>query len=102
MVNYIKANFNQEMYLKDLANKFHINQFYCCELFKKHIGKTFSEFVASLRTEKACEMMMSKEISIEKIAEMVGYNDYYYFNKVFKKYCGMPPAKYRKNHIQNL
>lgn len=101
MVNYIKANFNQELYLKDLAVKFYINQFYCCELFKKFMGKTFSEFIASLRTEKACELMMSKDLSIEKVAEMVGYNDYYYFNKVFKKYCGMPPAKYRKNHIQN-
>lgn len=101
MVDYIKANFNQELYLKDLAVKFYINQFYCCELFKKFMGKTFSEFIASLRTEKACELMMNKELSIEKVAEMVGYNDYYYFNKVFKKYFGMPPAKYRKNHIQN-
>ena len=99
MVDYIKANFSQELYLKDLAVKFYINQFYCCELFKKFMGKTFSEFIASLRTEKACELMMDKELSIEKVAEMVGYSDYYYFNKVFKKYCGMPPAKYRKNHI---
>ncbi len=102
MVNYIKANYNQELYLKDLAVQFYINQFYCCELFKKIIRKTFSEFIAGLRTEKACELLMNEDISIEKIAEMVGYNDYYYFSKVFKKYCGVPPAKFRKNHIQNL
>ncbi|EMS69396.1 response regulator transcription factor [Ruminiclostridium cellobioparum] len=100
MVEYIKANFSQELYLKELAVKFYINQFYCCELFKKFIGKTFSEFIASLRTEKACELMVTTDLSIERVAEIVGYNDYYYFNKVFKKYCGMPPAKYRKNHTK--
>ena len=101
MVDYIKDNFTQELYLKDLAVQFYINQFYCCELFKKYVGKTFSEFITSLRIGKACELMMNKDISIEIIAEMVGYNDYYYFNKVFKKHCGMPPAKYRKNQLWN-
>jgi len=101
LVNYINANYHRELYLKDLAAKFYINQFYCCELFKKFLGKTFSEYIANLRMEKACELIKSRDLSIEKVAEMVGYNDYYYFNKVFKKYYGTTPAKYRKNHIKN-
>lgn len=101
LVNYICENYHRELYLKDLAAKFYINQFYCCELFRKFLGKTFSDFIAGLRTEKACELMKCKALSIEKVAEMVGYNDYYYFNKVFKKYYGTSPAKYRKIHMQS-
>jgi two-component system, response regulator YesN len=97
LVKYIDENYNRDLYLKELADKFYINQFYCSDLFKKIIGKTFSEYIATLRIEKACELMNNLELSVEKIAELVGYNDYYYFNKVFKKYTDITPAKYRKN-----
>ena len=47
--------------------------------------------------QKARELLRDDSKSIEQIAEMVGYNDYFYFTKVFKKYQGISPSKYRKN-----
>ncbi|MFD1906816.1 helix-turn-helix domain-containing protein [Paenibacillus rhizoplanae] len=69
---------------------------YCCQLFKKNLGKTFSEYVAELRIRKARGLLQQTDLSIESIAIQSGYVDYYYFNKVFKKHCGMTPAKFRK------
>lgn len=96
MVKYINNNFQNELYLRDLSVKFFINQVYCCQLFKKNLGKTFSEYVTELRIKKACELLKNKELSIEEITTKVGYVDYYYFNKVFKKQCGITPSKFRK------
>ena len=42
-------------------------------------------------------MLGDDKLSIEEIAEKVGYNDYFYFTKVFKKNTGISPSKYRKN-----
>ncbi|NOU65433.1 response regulator [Paenibacillus sp. LMG 31461] len=97
MVKYIDTNFQNELYLKDLSVKFLINQVYCCQLFKKNLGKTFSEYVTDLRIKKACELLKHTELSIDEIAAKVGYMDYYYFNKVFKKQSGITPTKFRKS-----
>ncbi|MDF2921179.1 MAG: AraC family transcriptional regulator [Paenibacillaceae bacterium] len=99
MIAYIDAHFEQKLYLKDLSAQFFINQVYCCQLFKKNLGKTFSEYVSELRINKARELLKQTDLSIEEIAIKAGYVDYYYFNKVFKKHCGMTPAKFRKKGI---
>jgi two-component system response regulator YesN len=97
MVKYIDNHFQSRLYLKDLSAQFFINQVYCCQFFKKNLGKTFSEYVTELRVKKACELLKHTELSIEEVATKVGYVDYYYFNKVFKKQCGITPTKFRKS-----
>ncbi|SFE53108.1 Two-component response regulator, YesN/AraC family, consists of REC and AraC-type DNA-binding domains [Paenibacillus catalpae] len=96
MVKYIDNHYSTKLYLKDLSAKFFLNQVYCCQLFKKNLGKTFSEYVTELRINKACELLKHTAMSVEEVALKVGISDYYYFNKVFKKQCGITPAKYRK------
>lgn len=97
MVHYINHHFEQKLYLKDLSAQFFINQVYCCQLFRKNLGKTFSEYVSELRIKKARELLKRTDLSIEEVAIKAGYVDYYYFNKVFKKHCGMTPTKFRKS-----
>lgn len=97
MVKYIDHNFQSKLFLKDLSVKFFINQVYCCQLFKKNLGKTFSEYITDLRIKKACGLLKNTDLSIEEIAAKVGYMDYYYFNKVFKKQCGITPSRFRKS-----
>ena len=58
---------------------------------------TFSDYIVSLRMQKARELLRDESKSIEQIAELVGYNDYFYFTKVFKKSQGISPSKYRKS-----
>ncbi|RXZ78647.1 response regulator [Paenibacillaceae bacterium] len=97
MIHYIDNNYHNKLYLKELSAKFYINQVYSCQLFKKNLGKTFSEYVTELRIKRACELLKHSELSIEEIASEAGYFDYYYFNKAFKKQCGITPAKFRKS-----
>ncbi|MFS0855925.1 response regulator transcription factor [Paenibacillus taichungensis] len=97
MVAYIDGHYEQKLYLKDLSAQFYINQVYCCQLFKKNLGKTFSEYVSELRIKKARELLRKTDLSIEEIAIQTGYVEYYYFNKVFKKHCGITPSKFRKS-----
>lgn len=96
LVKYIDGHYDQELYIRDLSARFYLNQFYCCRLFKKVLGKTFSEYVVSIRINKACQLIKNTDLSIKEIALKVGYADYFYFNKVFKKQCGTTPARYRK------
>ena len=99
MINYIEEHYYGQLFLRELAKQFYINQNYCCYLFKKFTGGTFSDYINKLRIEKSKFLLEETALTIEQISQKVGYNDYFYYNKVFKKYFGTTPSKYRKDTI---
>ena len=66
-----------------------------CILYGKVMG---IRSLISYEGETAKELLEDETLSIEQIAEQTGYNDYFYFTKVFKKTLGISPSKYRKNY----
>jgi two-component system, response regulator YesN len=96
LLEYVDDHFNQELKLNHLANQFFLHHTYVCELFKKVTNNTFSEYVTHLRMKKASELLKYKDLAISDVSQKVGFKDYYYFSKVFKKYYGQTPTKYRK------
>lgn len=100
MLRHIDENYAEPLYLKELCNQFYINMSYCCELFQKHANMTFSQYLTHVRINKACEMMRYHHATVAEACDRVGYKDYFYFNKVFKKTMGCTPAEYRKNALK--
>jgi len=98
LIKYVEANYNKTLFLNDLSRKFNINTTYICDLFKKHMGLTFTEYLTQLRLNKAAEMLAETDYSIVQIADEVGYGDYCYFSKVFKEHFKMTPSGYRKQN----
>jgi len=95
MLAFIHENYQKRLFLNELAENFQLNANYCCFLFKKNFDCNFSEYLTRIRMKMAGELLMRPELSINKVAEMTGYDDYYYFNRVFKKHYGVAPNKYR-------
>ena len=102
LLNYVTQNYNQELYLKELVEEYHINFTYCSELFNKTIGKTFTQYVLSLRMAKASELLLNTNLTIDEISHLLGYNDYHYFICIFKKYFNYTPSLYRKKYYSNM
>ncbi len=99
MLRFIDENYAETLYLKELCSDFYINMSYCCELFKKHKNMTFSQYLTDVRITKACDLLKFHKVTVSEACEMVGYKDYFYFNKVFKKKMGCTPSEYRKNKL---
>lgn len=96
LLRYVNHHYHEELQLKELASRFHLHFTYCCDLFRKTTKTTFSDYVTRLRLNKACELLQNKTLPIYEISARVGYNDHYYFNKVFKKHHGITPAQFRR------
>jgi len=99
LLSYVNTHFQKDMSLSGLADTFHLNPTYCSELFKKVTDKTYSEYLSGLRIDYACRLMKLTSMSLEQIAYKAGFNDYYYFCKVFKRKTGKPPSRYRKEKM---
>lgn len=96
MLSYIDFHFAEPLTLKSLANSFHLNPNYCCSLFPKYTGQTFSQYITDIRINEAKKLLAASDLTLEEIAATVGFRDYFYFSKVFKKKCGLSPSTYRK------
>ena len=79
------------------AGKYHYNTSYLSEQFKAYVGMTFIDYLVKTRFEKAKVLMRDSDMSMNEIAERVGYEDYSHFSKLFKKHEGYSPVEYRKN-----
>lgn len=96
MLDYINANFMRDISLDDVALTVNLHPNYASSLFKKEIGTSFIQYLNSYRILKAKAFIKrNAELSLDKIAEMVGYENSGHFIKVFKKYCNITPGEYR-------
>ncbi len=91
----IDNNFTKEFTLNDLAEKYALSISNLSGIIKRETGKTFTEHVAQRRIKKAEQLLRNEKYSVAEVGKMVGYNDYYYFTKWFKKLTGVTPSKYR-------
>ena len=96
VISDIRDHYTEDISLTSLAAKYNISMGHLSKMIKEHLQVNFSDYIASLRIQRAKELLRDESISIQEIAEIVGYNDYFYFTKVFKKVEGISPSKYRK------
>ncbi|MCM3111711.1 response regulator [Lederbergia lenta] len=85
-----------EMSLDVVAKTFFISKEYLTTVFKKKYGYNITEYIISLRMEKAKQLVVNTTMQYKTIAEKVGYEDPPYFYRVFKKYYHISPGEMRK------
>ncbi|PWM73110.1 MAG: hypothetical protein DBX59_05285 [Bacillota bacterium] len=96
VAEYIDLHFTEKISLSFFSEKFHFNANYISYTFKEFMGTGISRYILKKRMEKACGLLTETVLSVKEIAEQTGYEDALYFERVFKKYAGMPPTEYRR------
>ena len=94
-VIYVQEHFEENLSLSSLSAQFHVESSYFSKMFRKETGENLMLFICRKRMEKAVEYMKNTNRNLTEIAFMVGYDDYTYFNKVFKKMMNISPREYR-------
>lgn len=93
--NYIDENYFEELSLSTLSKKFGVENSYFSRMFRQETGENLMLYIARKKMEKAREYICNTDISLTEIAFMIGYDDYAYFSRVFKKTYGKSPREYR-------
>lgn len=101
IIEYIEKNYSKDISLGGIAKKFFINTSYLSQLFKKEKNIKFIDYITGLRLEKAQGLLITSSLSVNEIAEAIGYNDARYFREVFVKHLHVTPSQYRKEHAVN-
>ncbi len=97
---YVEDNYEKKLALKDIAEHFCLNASYLSAYFKKNTGINLFEYILKVRMDKAKDFLKYSDDQVTIIAENVGFKDYRYFCKTFKKETGVTPLQFRlKNYI---
>lgn len=97
-MRYIHNQYNRKITLEILSEYCHLHPNYLCALFKSYTGQTIFEYLAQHRIETAKELIKSEELSMGKVAELVGFHSESLFYQKFKQITGMTPKAYAKQH----
>ena len=99
VVTKIKGHILRNIYcnlsVDDAVSQVFFSKEYCQTLFKQKTGMTIVTFINSEKVNLS-KTLLSCEHDLTTVAQMLGFDDYNYFSRVFKKYTGMSPLQYRK------
>lgn len=92
----INEGFEDDINLEEMAQELGMSSRYIRKIFAEKLGMSCSEYITSLRMERAKAMLGESEKGITEVAVKTGYNSPQYFCRVFKRYTGMTPGRYRE------
>lgn len=98
IVRYMYQHLGEHLKLEDLADETGLSKSYINAAFKKYANRAPIDFFINLKMQEACKLLKSTNLYIIEIGQMLGYEDPYYFSRIFKKSMGVSPKEYRNGN----
>jgi predicted TIM-barrel enzyme/AraC-like DNA-binding protein len=91
---YISLHYKDEISLNEISEILHVSRSHLSTLFKKNVGVSFTDYLIDFRLNRALEIYQEKKLPLTIVAELVGYQNYSQFSKIFKKRKGKSPREF--------
>ncbi|MEN6316463.1 MAG: AraC family transcriptional regulator [Clostridiaceae bacterium] len=95
IIKYVNENYNAKITLDDLVDRFYVNKYYLCHVFKNETGLSIIDFVNSKRLAEAEKLLRYSDESVTDICYKVGFSSINHFLKLFKSTYDLTPKKFR-------
>lgn len=93
--SFLISHLEEDLSVDRLTDEFHISKNKLYDSCSKYLPTGIAEHIKNLRIEEAKRLLQETNLSVREISDRVGFNDYNYFCRVFKKEVGMPALKYK-------
>ena len=94
---YLDKNFQQEVYLDDLAKRAGMSRATLLRHFRSAMGVTPMIYLRNLRLRHAAELLLKTDLNLKEVADHSGFQSVIYFFRIFKRKFGVPPLQFRRN-----
>lgn len=93
-INYIQAHY-KEVTLDSMAEEFYLSKPYISKYIKQKSGENFGDILKKVRLKKAKTFLKNSAMTVEAVAEEVGYQNVEHFARLFRKEYGITPLQFR-------
>lgn len=97
VTSFMEENISQKINLQEIADSLKLSKFYFAKKFLQHTGVSPIRYFLELKIKHACKLLDESNISVKDVALKIGYDDPYYFSRLFKKIMGLSPTQYRQS-----
>ena len=96
ILKYVEEHYTERITVEDMADLTYYSKSHFMKFFKAHMGTGFIEYLNDYRLSMAERLLRSSDHSVLDIAQMSGFDNLSYFNRIFKRKYGISPGKYRR------
>lgn len=97
-ISFMKKNIACQHSVQDLAQQQNLSVTHYSRMFRSKTGSSPNQYFSELKIQKSCQYLYFTDRSIKEICAELGFQDPYYFSRLFKKLIGVSPAKYKSKH----
>jgi len=97
-IKFMKENLDKCYSINELASHLKYSVSHYSDLFKKKTGVPPIHYFNQLKIQESCQYLYFTDLTIKEIGFKVGFDDPYYFSRMFKKLMGLSPANYRNSY----
>ena len=95
---YLEKNIDTQVTLEEMAEISGLSKFHFAKKFQKQTGISPIRYFLELKIKHACELIDRTQLTIKEVSNRLGYDDPYYFSRLFKKIMGISPKQYRQSN----
>lgn len=95
---YIDTHYSEDINLDKIAEKFYFSREYVGRIFRAQYGFAVYEYIQQVRMDQALKLLRNPKLSLQAIADCLGYSNANYFSKAFRKFYGISPRDYKNKH----
>ncbi len=99
--DYIKLHYAEQISLSDIAAKYNYSLSHISKKFSSEMGVGFTQYLQKIRVEQSCRLLEAGDHTVSEIANIVGYSNIKFFNKVFKDTLGVSPREFKRINSHN-
>lgn len=94
-IQYMRSQLHTIVSVNDMAQRLQLSVSHFTSLFRKATGMSPFDYYIHLKLQRACLLLYNSDIKVKEVAAELGYEDPYYFSRLFKKYMNVSPEQYR-------
>lgn len=96
---YIDAHAGEALKVEDLADMCNMSYSYFAKNFKQYYGRSCKEYIEFIRVNKAVDLLLFTNFDLSYISQETGFSDSSHLIKTFRKWKGVTPKQFKKQHI---
>lgn len=94
VMDYIHGQYEEDISLAMVSKEFHISKEHLCNRFKKETGINYNDYVTDIRIKESKRLLSQTNLSVNEVADRVGFNSTSYFSNIFKKKVELTPSQF--------
>ena len=93
----VEQRLGEELSREELASAVYLNPAYLSRLFRKETGMVLTDYILQEKMRRASDLLATTDLSVSEIGSRLGYGNFSYFARLFRKVHGATPQDYRKS-----